>query len=159
MVFIRSNPSVSFPLSSHQPPLLPKITQERHSKPAPHRSAARSQERDQKTHKKGNTSYCGWRKRGRRKGALKLWASRYDFGNHTAPDQSWRKEIYLLKPHEEFLLPATEKILFVFVVFVNKSTHEPPHKFYWNLQEVIFTVNFTYIKIWFVVDTDPRHTG
>lgn len=53
-------PSVSSALNSHQPLLLPKITGAP-LKPAPHHSAAWPQERDQNTHKKGNTSYCGRR--------------------------------------------------------------------------------------------------
>lgn len=68
-------PSVSSLLNSHQPLLLPKITQERHSNPRLTHSTAWPQERDQNTHKKGNTSYCG--RRGKKRAFVQLHTSRY----------------------------------------------------------------------------------
>lgn len=65
------HPSVSSLLNSHQPLLLPKITQERHSNPRL-TTAQPGRKRRIKTHtKKGNTSYCGRREK------EQLEASRY----------------------------------------------------------------------------------
>lgn len=55
-----NSPSVSSPLNSHQPLLLPKITQERHSNPSL-TTAQLGHKRGIKTHTKKETSYCGKR--------------------------------------------------------------------------------------------------